>query len=68
MRNYEDHTVFNPLYLFYLESSARDEWQKPDEVVRALEFNGTETVADIGAGSGYFMNVIEHRFHRHNVW
>ena len=37
-----------------LERKDRDEWQKPDEVVAALELKGGESVADIGAGSGYF--------------
>lgn len=37
-----------------LENPARDEWQRPQEVVKALGFARNETVADIGAGSGYF--------------
>lgn len=36
------------------ESPERLAWQKPDEVVRALEFPAGARVADIGAGSGYF--------------
>ena len=32
----------------------RDEWQKPDAVVGALELMPAMTVADIGAGTGYF--------------
>lgn len=32
----------------------RDEWQKPDAVVAALELSPGMTVADIGAGTGYF--------------
>src|ERR1043165_3795293 len=32
----------------------RDEWQKPDEVVAALALTPGMTVADIGAGTGYF--------------
>lgn len=34
--------------------AGRDEWQKPDEVIRALEIAPQDVVADIGAGSGYF--------------
>lgn len=36
------------------ESPNREEWQKPDEVINKLEIAGGETIADIGAGSGYF--------------
>jgi arsenite methyltransferase len=36
------------------ESPERDAWQKPDKVVHALDLEPGETVADIGAGTGYF--------------
>ncbi len=32
----------------------RDAWQEPDRVIAALELTRTMTVADIGAGTGYF--------------
>jgi predicted methyltransferase len=32
----------------------RDAWQKPDEVVAALELKPGMTAADLGAGTGYF--------------
>jgi ubiquinone/menaquinone biosynthesis C-methylase UbiE len=32
----------------------RDTWQKPDEVVKALELAEDAKVADIGSGTGYF--------------
>jgi len=41
-------------YIDFLERPDRATWQKPDEVVAALGLTGTETVADVGAGSGYF--------------
>jgi SAM-dependent methyltransferase len=41
-------------YIEFLERPDRAEWQKPDAVVQALRLHGTETVADVGAGSGYF--------------
>jgi ubiquinone/menaquinone biosynthesis C-methylase UbiE len=41
-------------YIAFLERSDRAEWQKPDEVVSALGLKQTETVVDLGAGSGYF--------------
>jgi SAM-dependent methyltransferase len=36
------------------DDPARDAWQKPDEVVRALALAPSAVVADIGAGTGYF--------------
>jgi SAM-dependent methyltransferase len=39
----------------------RAEWQKPDEVIRALGLKPHEVVADIGTGAGYFA----HRMARH---
>ncbi|RPJ45897.1 MAG: methyltransferase domain-containing protein [Betaproteobacteria bacterium] len=36
------------------DSAARDAWQKPDEVIHALRLTPGMTVADIGAGTGYF--------------
>lgn len=41
-------------YIAFLERADRAAWQKPDEVVAALGLRGTETVLDLGAGSGYF--------------
>lgn len=61
MREYEGHTVFNPLYLFYLESPDRDGWQKPDEVLQALRLRAGDVVADIGAGGGYFTEKLARR-------
>lgn len=37
-----------------LDDPARDAWQRPDDVLRALELTPTMTVADVGAGTGYF--------------
>lgn len=36
------------------EDPARQEWQKPQEVVDRLSVRPGETVADIGSGTGYF--------------
>jgi SAM-dependent methyltransferase len=36
------------------DDPARDEWQKPDDVIRALKLAPEALVADIGAGTGYF--------------
>jgi len=34
--------------------SGRDEWQKPDEVVKSMNLKPGDVIADIGAGTGYF--------------
>lgn len=36
------------------DDPARDAWQRPDEVLHALDLEPTMVVADIGAGTGYF--------------
>ncbi len=36
------------------EGVGRDEWQKPDEVIRALAIKRGDRVADLGSGGGYF--------------
>jgi ubiquinone/menaquinone biosynthesis C-methylase UbiE len=41
-------------YIASLDDPARDAYQKPDEVVKALALRQGEVVADIGSGSGYF--------------
>ncbi len=41
-------------YIQFLERPDRARWQKPDDVVAAMRLTGTETLADVGAGSGYF--------------
>jgi cyclopropane fatty-acyl-phospholipid synthase-like methyltransferase len=38
----------------YFDDPARDEWQKPHEVIRHLDLAPDAKVADIGAGTGYF--------------
>ncbi len=41
-------------YIAFLEKPERAVWQKPDDVVAALGLEGSETLIDVGAGSGYF--------------
>ena len=41
-------------YIEILERADRDKEQKPDEVIKALNLTDYMTIADIGAGSGYF--------------
>jgi ubiquinone/menaquinone biosynthesis C-methylase UbiE len=50
----EGHRVFNPRYLWALESEKRDRWQQPDRVLETLMLPEAAAVADIGAGGGYF--------------
>ena len=47
-------------YARSLEDPSRDAWQKPHEVVEALHLKGTETIADIGAGTCYFARRFAH--------
>jgi ubiquinone/menaquinone biosynthesis C-methylase UbiE len=41
-------------YIELLERPERDKEQKPDEVIKALSLDQYMTIADLGAGSGYF--------------
>jgi len=41
-------------YIESLERGDRDKDQKPEEVIKALQLTEYMTIADIGAGSGYF--------------
>ncbi len=41
-------------YIAMLEDPARDAYQKPHEVVMALQLREGERIADIGSGPGYF--------------
>jgi len=50
MRPFEDVEA----YIAFLDREDRAAWQRPDAVVEALGLTGVETVADVGAGSGYF--------------
>ncbi len=50
MRPFEDVEK----YIAFLERPDRAAWQKPEDVIAALKLQGTETVMDLGCGSGYF--------------
>ena len=53
-----EHDFGNPAdlqeYIRKLEGPERDQWQKPDEVLRELALRREHVVGEIGAGSGYF--------------
>ncbi len=38
----------------WLERPSREQQEKPSQVIKSLNLKPTETIADIGAGSGYF--------------
>ncbi len=38
-----------------LTTLGRDSWQRPDDVIEALELEPGDRVADLGAGEGYFV-------------
>jgi predicted methyltransferase len=48
--------LFEPAFApTLLDSPERDRWQKPAEIVRALNLERGQIVADVGAGSGYLL-------------
>jgi ubiquinone/menaquinone biosynthesis C-methylase UbiE len=47
-------------YIALLEDPQRDAYQKPHEVIMALDLKEGEVVADVGAGSGYFAFRLAH--------
>ena len=46
--------LFPPQDLGLLEGPDREKWQKPDQIMDALNIADGSTVADIGAGAGWF--------------
>ena len=55
----DDHaTVHHPFddvekWVAVFDDPARDAWQKPDELLRSLGVASGQTIADLGAGTGY---------------
>jgi SAM-dependent methyltransferase len=50
------------------DNPERDEWQKPDKVLDALKLAPNMSVADIGAGTGYFSTRIAKRVPQGKVY
>jgi ubiquinone/menaquinone biosynthesis C-methylase UbiE len=50
-RSFADVDYWKPVF----EDPAREKWQKPAEVVDALQLRPGMCVADLGAGTGYFL-------------
>jgi SAM-dependent methyltransferase len=46
----------------------RDAWQKPHEVIQALNLKPDAVIADIGAGTGYFSVLFAHRTPKGRVY
>ena len=46
--------LFPPEYLAQLEGPDRDAWQRPDQIMDALQIGENSVVADLGAGGGWF--------------
>jgi predicted methyltransferase len=49
-RRFDDAAAWSKVF----DDPERDAWQKPAEVVAALGLRAGQTVADLGAGTGYF--------------
>ncbi len=50
------------------DDPARDAWQKPHQVIQALALAPNATVADIGAGTGYFSARLAHMLPKGRVF
>ncbi len=50
------------------DDPARDAWQKPHEVIRALALPADAVVADIGSGTGYFSVRLAHAVPKGRVY
>ena len=57
---HQHHPPSSDEYAKVLEDPTRDEWQKPHDVVMALDLKPTEVIADIGSGTGYFARRFAH--------
>ncbi len=55
MTDHFEHRFDDPeRYAREFDDPARDEWQMPDRVIATFDLKPGESVADVGAGTGYF--------------
>lgn len=54
----EHHLPHAEEYAHRLDDPARDDWQKPEEVIELLDCEPGATVVDLGAGTGYFLSYL----------
>jgi ubiquinone/menaquinone biosynthesis C-methylase UbiE len=54
------HSFTNTLNRLDVIESERDQWQRPLDVLRALDLRRGDTVADLGSGAGYFALKLSH--------
>jgi len=48
------HSAFETFRQLRVVEADRDQWQRPSEVIQALDLKTGDVVADVGCGSGYF--------------
>ncbi len=54
------HSFTNTLHRLDEIESERDQWQRPVDILRALNLREGATVADLGSGAGYFALKLSH--------
>lgn len=55
-QDHHDHRFKDPeLYAELWNNPERDQWQRPKAIIEAMEIEEGMTVADLGAGTGYFI-------------
>lgn len=47
---------------------SRDEWQKPQDLIKALNIHDGDVIGDLGAGTGYFSARIAKQFSKSTVY
>ena len=63
-RSFDDAEKWSKVF----DDPARGEWQKPEEVIRALGLAPDAAVADIGSGTGYFAVRLGHALPKGRIY
>jgi cyclopropane fatty-acyl-phospholipid synthase-like methyltransferase len=50
------------------DDPSRDDWQKPQELIKALQIPETAVIGDLGAGTGYFSSRLAKQFPQATVF